>query len=237
MPTLALFLILAIPAEIVGTFVGFGATTLLVPAASLFLPIKDAIVLAALFHMFGTLWRALYFRGGIDWKIVTFFGIPSLILAGIGSYLLSISPAQWIARILGIFLILWAGAALSGRQFTLPTNRLFTAIEGALVGFLAGLIGTAGALRGAFLSSWNMHKDFYLGTGAAIGLGADVIKVVVYNQTGLLNFNLTIVFVFAVVALVGTTVGKVLVGKTGQETFRKIVLVALILAGLRFLVQ
>lgn len=235
--SLAPFLALAAPAEIIGTFVGFGATTILVPAASLFLPIKEAIVLAGLFHMFGTLWRTLYFKSGIDWKMVGFFGIPSLISASIGSYLLSVSPAHWIAKILGVFLIIFALASLFGKLPKFPQNKALTIIEGSSVGFLAGLIGTAGALRGAFLSAWNIKKELYLGTGAAIGLGADITKVIVYQQTGLLNVNFSTVLLFAAVALLGTTIGRFLVGKTPQEIFRKIVLGALLLAGIRFLLQ
>lgn len=229
------FLLAALVAEIIGTFTGFGTSTILVPASSFFIPLKEAIVLVGLFHMFGTFWRTLFFARGIDWKITLTFGIPALVFAGVGASLLAAVEVTILAKLLGILLIIYATYSLTQHKITLPAHPLLLAGGGTLVGFLAGLVGTAGAIRGAFLSSWNIKKDIYLGTGAAMGLGADIARVAVYQQTGLLQFDAALTVALAVTALVATFLGYRIVKVTKQETFAKIIFVALILAGIRFL--
>ncbi len=231
------FLAVAFLAESVGTITGFGATTILVPAAAFFIPVKEAIVLVSLFHFFGTLWRTIAFRGGINWQVAVTFGAPSLVFSAIGAFLLADAPIGLIAKLLGILLIVYAVISLLKKRILLPKNPSLLALGGGAVGFLAGLIGTAGALRGAFLTSWNLEKNVYLGTGAVMGLGADFVRVFVYQKTGLLTLSPILVIVLATVALLGTLAGRKIVKVTRQETFAKVVFVALILAGLRFLVS
>lgn len=229
------FLGFALFSETVGTVVGFGSTTILIPLASFLLPIKETIVIVSLFHLFGTIWRTSFFRKEIDLRLVLFFGVPSLVFAGIGALLLGSIEASFLTRILGVFLIIFATTSLTGAKIHLPRTNLVSALAGSGVGFLAGLIGTAGALRGAFLASFDIEKKRYLGTAAAIGLGADIVRVLVYKQTELLKVTPGTVVILATVALLGTFMGRKIVLKVPQELFRKLVFWALILAGLRFL--
>lgn len=235
--SLIAFLAAAFFAESVGTITGFGATTILVPLSALFIPLKEAIVLVSLFHFFGTFWRTLAFRRGINWQVAVIFGLPSLIFSAFGASLLSYAPITVIAKTLGVLLIVYAVIALFKKRILLPKHPLLLALGGGAVGFFAGLIGTAGALRGAFLTSWNLEKNVYLGTGAVMGLGADFVRVFVYQKTGLLTISPILTIVLATVALLGTLFGRKLVGIAKQDTFAKIVFIALILAGIRFLVS
>ncbi len=231
------FLAAAFFAESIGTITGFGATTILVPAAAFFIPVKEAIVLVSLFHLFGTLWRTIAFRGGINWQVAIIFGLPSLIFSALGASLLSYAPVTVIAKTLGVLLIVYAMISLLKKRIQFPKHPLLLAAGGGAVGFFAGLIGTAGALRGAFLTSWNLEKNVYLGTGAVMGLGADFTRVFVYQKTGLLTFNPILTIILATVALLGTLLGRKVVKITKGDTFAKIVFIALILAGLRFLIS
>ena len=100
---------------------------------------------------------------------------------------------------------------------------------------MAGLIGTAGALRGAFLTAWKLPKKVYLGTAAIMGLGADIVRVIIYRQTGLLQLTLPLFLTLAIVALIGTYLGRILAQKTQSQIFNRIVFIALLLAGIRLL--
>lgn len=236
-PEFLLFLTAAFFAESVGTITGFGATTILVPLSALFIPVKEAIVIVSLFHFFGTFWRTIAFRRGINWPVALTFGIPSLVFSAIGALFLVRAPVDFISKVLGILLIVYALYSLAKQKLTLPRSPTILAAGGSIVGFLAGLVGTAGALRGAFLTSWNLQKNIYLGTGALMGLGADFVRVFVYRQSGILNVSPATAILLATVALAGTLFGRKIVKVTKQETFAKIVFAALILAGLRFIVS
>lgn len=231
-----IFLILAYLAEIVGTMAGFGATTILVPVSSFFIPLKEAIPLVALFHFFGTIWRTLFFARGINFRLVFLWGVPSLLFAALGAYLFTITSGNILSRLLGIFLITYAFLGLTGHKITLPHRDWLAAVGGAVVGFTAGLVGVAGPLRGAFLASWDFDRNRYLGTGAAIGLGAELTRLGVYTTSGFLSVTPTLIILLLLVSFLGTFSGRRIIMLTPQRLFAKIVFVALLLAGVRFLI-
>lgn len=232
-----MFVVSAVIAEAVGTFTGFGAVTILLPIATLFMPVKEAIVSVSLFHLFGTSFRVLFFARKINLKVALIFGIPSLIFSIIGASLLAYFDANILTKIVGAALIAYAFYSLLKERIKLPRSNFFLAGGGAVVGFLAGLIGTAGAIRGAFLTAWNLAPEVYLGTGALMGIGADAARVAVYFKSGMLSFiNNQTVIALLVIALVGTTIGKILVKRTKEKIFTKFIFVALILAGVRLLI-
>ena len=102
-------------------------------------------------------------------------------------------------------------------------------------GFLAGLIGTGGALRGAFLTAFSLPKEKYIATSAAIALAVDITRIPIYFAGGFLASHLFWYIPFLLmVALAGTFVGKQIVKKVPQKTFKKMVLVAILIIGIKF---
>ena len=235
MPTPIIFLIFAVIAEAIGTITGFGATTILLPVALFIMPVREAIVIVAFFHFLGTTWRTAFFAREINIKVALVFGIPSLIFSFIGASLLHLIDIQVLTKIVGLLLIFYALYSLLKHKIVISKRWSYLIVGGGVVGFLAGLIGTAGALRGAFLTSWNLPKKKYLGTAAFMGLGADVARVVAYNQTGIFTLNFSQMIILGITALIGTYIGKVLLSKVKSETFAKIIFVGLFLVGVRFL--
>ena len=57
-------------AEIIGTMAGFGSSTIFLSIVLLFVDFKTAIVLVAIFHLFGNLSRTIFFRQGLDKRII-----------------------------------------------------------------------------------------------------------------------------------------------------------------------
>ena len=122
---MALFLLTAFIAEIIGTFAGFGASTILLPLALLSFPTKQAIVLVGAFHFLGTSWRTLLFARSINLKLALLFGIPSLILAALGASLLPRLDPGFLTRLVGALIILYAlNGLLSRRLLPLPVSPL-----------------------------------------------------------------------------------------------------------------
>jgi uncharacterized membrane protein YfcA len=84
------FFISAFISEIIGTVAGFGSSTIFLPIALFFVNFKTALVLVAIFHLFGNLGRINFFRHGLDRKIIITFGIPSILLSFLGASLVGI---------------------------------------------------------------------------------------------------------------------------------------------------
>src|SRR3989344_8510614 len=149
-----LFFIAAFVAEVIGTVAGFGSSTIFLPLALFFVDFKTALVIVAFFHIVGNLGRITFFRHGLDKKLIFLFGVPSVILTIAGALLVNHAPQELLKLLLGVFLLLFSIAALVKPGFTFKPEPRNAVIGGGLSGFLAGLIGTGGALRGAFLTSF-----------------------------------------------------------------------------------
>ncbi len=233
-----IFLFSAFISEIMGTIAGFGSSTLFLPIAVLFVDFKTALVLVALYHFFGTAFRTFLFRRDIDWHLLGRFGVPSIVCTVIGALLAGLLPVELMKGLLGIFLITYAVISLSRRAIILSPTLTTTALGGAVSGFFAGLIGTGGALRSAFLTAIALPKKKHLATAAVLGFAVDWTRIPLYLQQGFLPREYYwYVPLLLGIALAGSLVGRIAVERIHQELFRKIILLALMVAGLWFVYQ
>jgi uncharacterized membrane protein YfcA len=121
-----------------------------------------------------------------------------------------------------------------GLSFT--PNKKNSFIGGSLSGFFAGLIGTGGALRGAFLTSFDLKKSVYISTAAAISLAVDMTRIPIYFGSGFLEPSLFYYIpILFLLAILGSFTGKRIVGKIPQKTFKQLVLIAILLVSIKFL--
>ncbi len=230
-----LFFAAAYFSEIVGTIAGFGSSTIFLPLALLFVDFKTALILVALLHVFGNIGRISFFRHGLDKRILLIFGIPSVVLTLTGALLVSFVSQDILKGILGIFLVSYSSLLLLKHDLKIKPSLLNSFSGGSLSGFLAGLIGTGGALRGAFLTAFGLPKEKYIATAAAIALAVDITRIPVYFAEGFLSseFYWYIPFLL-VIALAGSFTGKQIVKRIPQGKFKKIVLIAILLIGFKF---
>lgn len=230
------FFIAAFLAEIIGTTAGFGSSTIFLPLALLFVDFKTALVLVAIFHISGNIGRITFFRHGFDRKLLVSFGIPSVIATLAGALLVSYLPQGVLKGVLGAFLTCCAALSLLKPNLKFAPTSTNCIAGGSLSGFLAGLIGTGGALRGAFLTAFSLKKEVYIATAAAIALAVDITRIPVYLAGGFLlpEFYWSIPLLL-VLAIAGSYTGKRIVGRLPQATFRKVVLAAIALAGVKLL--
>ena len=233
-----LFFLSAFIAEVIGTTAGFGSSTVFLPLALFFYDFKTSLVLVAILHIFGNIGRISFFRYGLDKHLLLTFGIPSVLLTLVGAILIPYLPQVTLKGILGIFLALYALLFLWRDNFRVQPTTSNAILGGGLSGFLAGLIGTGGALRGAFLTAFAVPKQMYIATAAAIALAVDATRIPVYLRQGFLGsqFYWFIPILF-LIAFSGSFMGKQIVGKIPQKQFRKFVLVAILLIGLKFILE
>lgn len=231
-----LFFISALFSEIVGTIVGFGSSTIFLPLALLFVDFRTALILVALFHIFGNIGRISFFRHGLEKNVLLRFGLPSIIFTLIGALLVSFVSQSLLKAIMGVFLVFYSLLTLWKDNLQVRPTLLNAVIGGGLSGFLAGLIGTGGALRGAFLTGFGIHKEKYIATAAAIALSVDITRIPVYFLQGFLQSKYYwYIPVLFIIAITGSFMGKQIVNKIPQKQFKKVVLVAIFMVGLKFI--
>jgi len=232
------FLLASYLAAVAATIAGFGSSALLIPVAFIFMDIKTAVFIVATFHLFNNLFKVRLFWKQINFQVFLLFGIPSILLAFTGAFLISISPVDIISRVLAAFLIIYAIYSFLKPKFSLKKSKITAVIGGSLSGLLAGLIGLGGAVRGAFLVAFNLAKETYVGTSAMIGTVIDLTRIPTYIVTKLAqdtSFYILIPFLI-VSAYFGVRTGKLLLTRIDQDTFRKIVAAALLLVGIKILI-
>ena len=231
-----LFWISALVAEIVGTMAGFGSSTIFLPIALFFYDFRTALILVAVFHISGNIGRIAFFRNGFDLKMLLRFGLPSVIMTLAGALLVQYVSQPLLKFVLGVFLFLYVAFSLWKPDFKAKPGLRNSLAGGSLSGFFAGLIGTGGALRGAFLNSFDLEKSVYISTAAAISLAVDITRIPVYLSNGYLPRELLIFLPFLfLVAIAGSFIGKKIVGKIPQIIFRKFVLVCIGLVSIKFI--
>jgi uncharacterized membrane protein YfcA len=220
-----LFFLLALLAEIIGTISGFGSSILFVPLASLFIDFKLVLGITAVFHVFSNLSKIFLFQKGIDKTIALKLGIPAVIFVILGAILTQFVPLKEIELsmniiilALTIFLISGAGKNIQQTNFNLYTG-------GIISGFLAGLIGTGGAIRGITLAAFGLEKDVFIATSALIDLGVDSSRAFVYILQGyFLREHLILIPFLVVIAFVGSYIGKKVLSYIPEKYFHYVVL-------------
>jgi len=233
-----LFFLLTLLSEILGTIGGFGSSVFFVSLGQFFYSFQTVLVLTGILHVFSNTSKIILFRKSIDWKLVLWIGASSIVLAIAGALLTKWISFDYAKLLLGVFLV-----TLSTLLFLKPQTKiaptLFNSISGgALAGFLAGFIGTGGAIRGVVLTAFSLEKNLFVGTSAAIDFGVDLSRMLIYLDNGFLDqrylWSIPLLFVGA---FLGSYLGKAILNKISQEAFRKIILGLIMAIGLSLIVQ
>lgn len=223
-------------------FSGFGLGTLLTPVFALFFPVELAIAMTALVHFLNNVFKFFLLGKHANKGLVLRFGLPSLIAAFAGAWLLTkvsdmpsfftytlneknfdITPVKMIIAVLLIFFAL-AEVFPSLLQFSFKKQHFI--LGGLLSGFFGGLSGNQGALRSAFLLKANLSKEQFISTGIIIACMVDVSRLIVYNKldalySGGMNYKLILASVLC--AFAGAYLGNMFLKKITVRSLQIIV--------------
>jgi uncharacterized membrane protein YfcA len=228
-----LFALFALICEIIGTVGGFGSSILFVPLASLVLPRGLVLGLTSILHVFSNLSKIFFFYKHINRRILLLFGIPSVLFTIVGAWMttsIGEESAQWL---LGIFLVVFSLLFLLFPALIIPANKINAIAGGSLAGFAAGFLGTGGAIRGMTMAAFDMPMDVFVGTSAAIDLGVDFTRMLIYAGHGFMEDALwSYVVILFIASWAGTWIGKLILDKMTQEQFKRVVLLLILAIGL-----
>jgi hypothetical protein len=233
-----LFIALALLAETAGTIGGFGSSVFFVPLANLFLPLTTVLGLVALFHLASNLAKLGLFRHGIDRRLLVRLGVPSVLAVAVGAFGSGLLSSAWLEVLLAVFLVGTSATFLLRPDWTVAPSAANAAVGGALSGLMAGLVGTGGAVRGVTMAAFALRKEVFVATSAAIDMGVDATRAVVYWRHGYME-GLPLAWIppLVVVAVAGTWLGRAALRHIPQSRFRQIALVLVLAIGLVTLAQ
>jgi uncharacterized protein len=229
----ALFFLIALLSEIVGTVAGFGSSVFFVPLAGFFFDFHQVLALTSILHVFSNAAKLVFFGRHIRLGLLLLLGVPSIAAVIAGAYLSTKLELRFDQLILGLFLIAFSLLFLGKPTIKISATKFNAISAGGVAGFLAGLIGTGGALRGLALAAFNLEKNVFVATSAGIDSGVDFSRMIIYLRSGYLAPN-SLVYVagLLVIAFVGSYLGKLALGHIHQKYFRQMVLGFVLVIGL-----
>ncbi|TDI87370.1 MAG: sulfite exporter TauE/SafE family protein [Caldithrix sp.] len=222
----------------VGTATGFGTSTIMVPVLSLFYPLPVTLLFVGIIHLFGDLWKVILFKKAVNWRLVLSFGIPGIIASYAGAAIsLDVSPVL-LKRFLGGFLLIYVVFLFAKQNWELPKSNKLAAVGGSLSGLFAGVFGVGGAIRGAFLTAFNLPKEVYIFTSGFIALFIDSTRIFKYVTGGImLQQSLLYAMLGCIpISFLGAWLAKKFLTKVPQVSFRLLIAVFLGLVALKFLI-
>lgn len=224
-------------ASIIGTIAGFGTSTIMMPLVLIFFPLKTTLLLVGIIHFFTGLWRVIIFKKASDLKLVLAFGIPAVIASIIGAYYAFVFPEKILTKILAYTLIAYSIFIIIKPAFKINFNKRSSIGGGLVSGFMSGIFGVGGPVRGAVLSAYNLPKEVYISTSGMILIMVDLVRLISYTSSGA-NLEITywyFLVVFLAASLAGAKIAKKIVAKIPQDKFRLFIASFLLLASLKLL--
>jgi uncharacterized membrane protein YfcA len=228
-----LFILLALLSEILGTIGGFGSSLFFVPIASYFLDFHSVLGVTALFHICSNVSKIVLFKKGFNLKLIINIGIPAILTVVTGAFLSKFLPVKTLELFLAFFLIVISAIFLLFRNLTIKATAFNSIVGGTLSGFIAGLVGTGGAIRGLVLASFNLNIEVFITTSATIDLLIDSSRSIVYYLNGYIHqHDLYLLPILFFNAIVGTFIGKKILNHISQKRFKIIVLLLVLCTGI-----
>ncbi len=194
----ALLMLAAFAVAFFTLFTGFGLGTLLLPAFALVLAPMAAVAATAVVHGLNNLFKLALLFGEVDRPVLIRFGVPAVIAAIPGAWLLSrlasaTTRIDWSAGplegavtpvklSLGVLILFFAWVELSAVAKRFSIDRRWLSVGGLISGFFGGLSGHQGAFRAAFLGPLGLSPGAWAGTQAAIAVLVDLTRVLVYGS-------------------------------------------------------
>lgn len=238
MGKIALFVLLSLLAEILGTVGGFGSSMFFVPIAGFFFDFHSVLGITAIFHLSSNISKIALFRKGVDWRLVFLIGIPAVVFVIAGAYLSRFANSRLLELILAVFLIALSLLFLLAPKLTVRPDTRNAVIGGAFSGIAAGLLGTGGAIRGLTLSAFDLDKEKFIAVSAVIDLGIDLSRSVVYYSNGYVHtHDLYLVPLLLVVSVAGTWIGKKILTRFTHVQFKSTVLGLIFATGIMSLIK
>jgi uncharacterized membrane protein YfcA len=189
------------------------------------------LALTSALHIFSNSAKLILFRKTIDWRVALLMGVPSLLFTILGAMLTKYISAIYAQWALAVLLVVFSGLLLIFSNLQLKPTNVNAVTGGSLAGFFAGFTGTGGAIRGITMAAFNLEKNVFVGTSAAIDFSVDFSRFFIYFNNGFFDKAYYAYIPLLVVASFGGSyLGKKLLNQLEQKTFKTTVL--LIIAGI-----
>ncbi|BBL34058.1 hypothetical protein Nstercoris_00287 [Nitrosomonas stercoris] len=220
----------------VSAICGGGASLILIPLLSWFLPASLVPFSLTLGTFASTASRIIVFRKHVNTQILLWFipfSIPAVVL---GAWLIKFMNPLYLQFGVAFFLLLNIPQLFQSEQELQkdekPYPNYVLALVGFLCGFVSGVIGAVGLLFNRFYLRYGLSKEEIIATRAANEVYLHLIKLIVYASLDLYSETaLHLGLLIALAAIVSSFSIKFILPLISNFVFRKVGYGAMVVSG------
>lgn len=214
--------------------VGFGGAILLLPILTGTLGVAKAVPLLTLIQIVGNASRVIFARSEINWQAAKLYLITAIPFSALGALSFTVAPKALMLKVIGVAILVFIALKLLGFTNGLFSKKGGLPIAGAVVGYLSGLLGTAGPLGAAVFMSLNMSPLTYISTDAFSSLVMHTVKALVYHQsTPEVAALSSLTIAMSLMTILGTLVGNKIAKRIPQEIFKRAITALIVFAAIQ----
>jgi hypothetical protein len=232
-----LLVIAAFAAAAVSGAAGFGGALLLLPLLVATVGVTQAVPLLTIAQLIGNLSRTGFGFSQIHWKPVGLFSIGAIPFSILGAFSFVQLPKELITRTIGAAILIFVALKYLGVLKIRGGSALLVG-GGAVVGFLSGLVGSAGPLGAAIFLCLGLPPVAYIASEATAALAMHGAKTAVYQQYIALDRESWFLAALMGGAMIsGTWSAMQVIERMPQEAFQRFVATLLVAIAIYMMVE
>ena len=231
---LLLLFLAGIIAFIISTISGGGGALILVPLLNFLVGTTKTAPVLNLGTFIGRPARLILFWKDINWKVFWYYVPPAMLGAWLAGWFFTRLDASWLQILVGIFLISTVFQYRFGKkQRSFPVKLWYFIPLGFIISILGTVIGALGPILNPFYLNLGLDKEELIATKTVNSFFLGIAQIGSYTFFGLLYKELWIYGIaLGLGAVVGNIIGKNFLSKMKSSTFRKLLILLMVLSGI-----
>lgn len=231
---LLLLFLAGIIAFIISTISGGGGALILVPLLNFLIGTTKTAPVLNLGTFIGRPARLILFWKDINWKVFWYYVPPAMLGAWLAGWFFTRLDASWLQILVGIFLISTVFQYRFGKkQRSFPVKLWYFIPLGFIISILGTVIGALGPILNPFYLNLGLDKEELIATKTVNSFFLGFAQIGSYTFFGLLYKELWIYGIaLGLGAVVGNIIGKNFLSKMKSSTFRKLLILLMVLSGI-----
>lgn len=217
----------------ISTLAGGGSPIVLIPLVNFMLgplavaPVITTGMLVGNSQRIGLFWR------DINWTVNRWYFPGAIAGAVLGAYTFTHLDLEWLQLLIGVFLVISiVGFCLKKKQNALQVRDWHFLPGGFFYAFISGAIGSSGPLLNPLYLKYGLVKEEMIATKASHVVVIHVAKMLTYFAFGALTPQYLLYgLAIGLAALPANLLGRYVLRKMNENTFRQIVFASMAIAG------
>ena len=231
---LAILFIAGIIAFIISTISGGGGALILVPFLNFLIGTTKTAPVINLGTFIGRPARLILFWRYINWSVFWYYVPAAMVGAWVAGWFFTRIEASWLQILVGLFLISTVFQYRFGKkERSFPVKLWYFIPLGFIVSVLGTIIGALGPILNPFYLNLGLDKEELIATKTVNSFFLGIAQIGSYTFFGLLYRELWIYGIaLGLGAVVGNIIGKKFLSKMKSSTFRKLLIILMVISGI-----